>query len=347
MLIASRLRSHEAKQRGFLLDGCGLEGVDMQRLLALLHAGPQEAATISHKHRLDHGSNCSSRSTEVPTSPVAAAEAEAPEQQQQQQQEGAAAESVDSSNREQIQDEGSEGSTERSAAAAAVSLEGGPHSEPPSPSQSSDPQQQPDPASVPASDSLLSEGPPPAPETGEEGQGPQAAAAEVIASIPPLQLGALRSASADVSGQYPLPADSGSETLSPEALSSPPAPSEETPAARPNRPQEAKVENACDLGGDETETDTLAPPLPFPRIDIVFVFEPEGEDLWREDERLLLEEEPKTPHPTTPKKRPRYPYGDGRDILETPELAEARRQFQDKALLQQVEAFRALGVRIV
>lgn len=43
----------------------------------------------------------------------------------------------------------------------------------------------------------------------------------------------------------------------------------------------------------------------------------------------------------------RYPYGDDRDILRNPELAQARRAFQDEATEQQVEAFRALGVRIV
>ncbi|KAL8424730.1 hypothetical protein Efla_001319 [Eimeria flavescens] len=54
-LVGSRLRSPEAKQRGFVLDGCGLEGADVQQLLELLHATSEELAGFTCKHERLHG----------------------------------------------------------------------------------------------------------------------------------------------------------------------------------------------------------------------------------------------------------------------------------------------------
>lgn len=42
-----------------------------------------------------------------------------------------------------------------------------------------------------------------------------------------------------------------------------------------------------------------------------------------------------------------YPFGDDRDILGHIELAQERRKRQEEAMLQQIEAFRSSGVRIV
>lgn len=44
---------------------------------------------------------------------------------------------------------------------------------------------------------------------------------------------------------------------------------------------------------------------------------------------------------------PCFPYGDDRDVLEVSDLADARRAFLEEAVLQQVEEFRSMGVRIV
>lgn len=68
-LLAARLRSHEARQRGFILDGCGMEGVDPPLLLELLRAAPNQLHCLQRQHSIDHGSACSSGSTEAPASP--------------------------------------------------------------------------------------------------------------------------------------------------------------------------------------------------------------------------------------------------------------------------------------
>lgn len=86
-----------------------------------------------------------------------------------------------------------------------------------------------------------------------------------------------------------------------------------------------------------------APPA---SIDIVVVFEPETEDPVPSSKRLLTEEGPGFIQKAAAA-RPRYPYGDDRDVLQHAELAAERRQQQEAATLQQLEAFRAMGARVV
>ncbi|CDJ31773.1 LOW QUALITY PROTEIN: apical membrane antigen, putative [Eimeria mitis] len=320
-LIAARLRSQEARQRGFLLDGCGLEGVGVELLMELLHASPHEVTSLSRKHRLEHNSPRSSTSTEVPTSPVGA---EWPGPPAEYPQAEATPRPVYSPNQEKLPEQENEGF---------VSAAGDPAGEqqqpsaapPPDPPAAEEPESaeatprpvySPNPEKLPEQENegfvsaagdpageqqQPSAAPPPDPAAAEEpesvqgavggGEGRHHGPAEVVASIPPLQLDDLRPASADVRGQYPLPLDSGSETPSGGVLSTPAAASGGTSA-----PSHRQDMHACGREEEgEEETETPMPPLPFPLVDIVFVFDSEHEDLWTEDERLLQEEEPKTP----------------------------------------------------
>ena len=262
-LVAARLRSPEAKQRGFLLDGCGLEGVGVGQLMELLHAAPHELTNLSRMHRPNHNNPSSSCPTEVPTIPMEAEEPGPVAQQPNGEATAQPLQSPDSPNPNDRHDGGSDGS-EGSVAASG---------DPPEAKQANPPLQL-----------ELSDVEKPRPVDAVEGAGPPESV-ERVSSIPPLQLGDLRPQSADVRGKYPLPVDSGSETASPGPLSSSSDPSYAAPAL----PKSGDVK-AVEADEDEDETENVTTVLPFPRVDIVFVFDAEPDDLWTDGERLLQEE---------------------------------------------------------
>lgn len=229
-LLAARLRSHEAKQKGFILDGCGIEGVNVQHLLELLHAGPEEVTTLARDHSREHCSLKSSHSTKAPTP--------------------------------------HEGSSQ---AATGIAEEAAPPLFPATPRH----------PPVVGSDEGLAAIIPQNSGSPMPRESPKASV-ELKASIPPLQLGEIKATSPDLRGQYPLPTASSKGSSS--ALSATTSPSQ----AAHEFPKLGLVNDWAPDGELEvTMAPADGPPL---LVDLLFVFEPEPDDMVFPDTRLLEEE---------------------------------------------------------
>lgn len=222
--------------------------------MELLHAGPHEVPELSRKHRLEHSSPDSSRSTEAPRSPADTYRA-----------------ALDVPGDMDTQ-----------------SVENGEPLETPKPLETADPPNEAiEGESQSQEASLHSNLPVHTPETGESEDREASNEARVV--VPPLQLGELRPPTSNVKEQYPTPADSNSATSSPAAPSAAPTPAEEN-----SESAGLKDVHEC-VPQEEEEFRIKVPQLPSPLIDIVFVFDPEPEDLLTPDQRVLQEDTRKTP----------------------------------------------------
>ncbi|KAL8438640.1 hypothetical protein ACSSS7_000073 [Eimeria intestinalis] len=283
-LIAARLQSSEAKQRGFILDGCGMEGVDAQRLLELLQAGPKEAVSLAAKHATEHDSG--SYSSLLAEESIAAESPADP-------------------------------------------------STPPSP-QSSKPR-----SSLNGELSSLEHAP--AASNLESMLTSPKRSADLKAVVPPLQLtGLRRSSSAGAPEDYSMPTASSKD-----AVSAASGNARTNSSAGPETTEQQVVEEPS----QPSEASEVDPPAFFERrpalIDAVFVFQPEKEDLYSVEQRVLLEKQGQDAARSPTRTRLRYPYGDDRDILIHSDLAEFRRMRQEAARRQHAEVLSTAGALIV
>ncbi|KAL8451768.1 hypothetical protein Emed_001784 [Eimeria media] len=281
-LIAARVQSSEAKQRGFILDGCGMEGVDVQQLLELLQADLKTTMDLAAKHANEHGDNgYSSHLTEESVEAVRPSVPPAP-----------------------------------------------PSAQPSTPRSLSDGE----PSRLePARGALISEGMVGSP------------SANLKAVVPPLHLNELRdSAAVDVEEKYSTPAASSEDGVLAASQNV-----DTSASAGPEITERQVVEQPNQLSEASEAKSLVASEQQAALIDAVFVFQPEKEDMYSVEQRVLLEryEQETAGSPTSA--RLRYPHGDDRDILIHSDLAEYRRMRQEAATKQQAERFSSAGALIV